>query len=239
MAAIAKAKAATDPHRRALIAKVHIAPKQLGMTEEDYRAVMRRITGQLSAATCDVEQLEALLAEFTRMGFRAIQTGPKKGGGAQRADHPVARKARAMWISLGLLCAIEDHSESALEAFARRQLGCAKLQWMNQAQADRLIEGLKAIGERHGWCQSVAGLAKVHHLHALKHALCEAILDKLKRAGEATSNWDLGEAAWRLCRLSDPDQYVFRTAELEAIATALGKLLRLKGGPAAFAEIGR
>ena len=226
-----------DAQRRALLAKVHIAPKQLGMTEEDYRAVLRRVTGQCSAGQCNVTQLQALIEEFRRRGFSTQAPRPNRDNAPRRADHPVARKARAMWISLGLVCAIRQSEEAALEAFARRQMDCEKLQWANQAQGDRIIEALKQIAERHGWTQSLAGLSKVHHVHALKGRLCEAILFKLKRAAIVPSHWRLGEAAWNLCRLSDPDQHVFATEEYDRIANALGRVLRAKGGAGAFGEV--
>ncbi len=237
MSAAAPARFAPGPRRRSLIAKVHIAPKQLGLDEDSYRAVMHRVTGRISAADCDVAQLEALVQEFTRLGFRATAKPVPGKRGTARADHPLARKARAMWISLGLLCAVRETSEPALEAFARRQMGCERFQWANQSQGDRLVEGLKAMAERHGWEQSLAGLAKVHHVHALKGRLCEAILFKLKRAGLAPSHWALGKAAWELCRLGDPDQARFETEEYDRIAHGLGKLLRRKGGAEAFDEV--
>lgn len=237
MPAAAAARFAPDRQRRALLAKVHIAPKQLGMTDEDYRAVLHRVTGQYSAGQCTVPQLQALIDEFGRRGFSTQAPRPNRASAPRRADHPVARKARAMWISLGLLCAIRQSEEPALEAFAHRQLGCEKLQWANQAQGDRIIEALKQMAERHGWRQSLAGLAKVHHVHALKGRLCEAILAKLKRAALVPSHWTLGEAAWNLCRLADPEQHLFATEEYDQIANALGRVLRAKGGAGAFDEV--
>lgn len=234
--AAAPARFRPDPQRRALIAKVHIAPKQLGMTEEDYRAVLRRVTGRISAADCTVVQLQALVAAFEAKGFRA-SAAPRKPGAVKQADHPVARKARALWISLGLLCGVKDYSEAALEGFARRQMGCERFQWIDQAQADKLIEALKDRLERHGCPQSLAGLGKAHHLFALKRRLCDAILFKLKRSGLVPSGWELGDAAWKLCRLGDPDQVRFEMAELDQIANGLGRALRDKGGDIAFAEV--
>lgn len=238
MAATAKSSFAPDPQRRALIAKIHIAPKQLAMTDADYRAVLHRVTGKMSAADCNLDQLKALVAEFERKGFRAV-AGGKKARPTGRADHPVARKARAMWISLGLLCAIEDHSEAALEGFARRQLRCERFQWANQAQGDRLIEALKARAERHGWRQSLGGIGKVHHVHALKSRLCDAILAKLKALALVPSNWALGRTAWELCSLADPDQHLFTTDDYDKIAHGLGKVLRARGGEDAFREMGQ
>lgn len=227
---------APNPQRRALIAKVHIAPKQLGMTEEDYRGVMRRVTGKISAADCSLPQLQALVGEFERMGFRTVASA-RKPAAAKRADHAVARKARALWVSLGMLCAIEDHSEHALEAFARRQMGCKRFQWIDQSQADKIIEALKAVAERHGWSQSLAGVAKVNHVYALKLHLCDAILLKLKRSGVIPSGWELGDAAWKLCRLTDPEQVRFSMEEVDQIANGLGKVLRAKGGDRAFEPV--
>lgn len=236
MADAARAHAAPDRQRRALLAKVHIAPKQLGMTEDDYRAILHRVTGRVSAGDCDVRQLQALVDEFGKRGF-TTRAAPKRAGMPTRADHPVARKARAMWISLGLLCAIRETAEPALEAFARRQLGCERFQWANQAQGDRVIEALKAMAERHGWSQSLAGIGRPHHVHALKRRLCDAILAKLKRLALVPQGWALGAAAWELCRLSDPDQHVFETEELDRIAHGLGAVLRKRGGPDAFEAV--
>lgn len=239
MAVAAKAQFAPDPQRRALIAKVHIAPKQLGMQEDDYRGLMRRVTGQISARDCTVPQLQALVAEFTRLGFSAAprKTRSSRPGQPRRADHPVARKARALWISLGYLCAIDDPSEKALERFATRQLKCTAFQWADQSQCDRLIEALKAMAERHGWRQSLAGLGKAHHVHALKMRLADAILVKLKRAAIVPSGWNLGRTAWHLCKLSDPDQRLFATGDLDAINARLGAKLRALGGEDAFKEM--
>lgn len=166
--------------RRALLAKVHVAYKKLGIVEDDYRSILARVTGHHSAKDCDNRQLGKVLAEFEGMGFRAI------GGGARRtpADSAVARKARAMWISLHQLGAIDDPSERALEAFGRRQLGVERLQWANEREGFKLIEALKVIGERHGWDQRVsARLPTPERIRRLKDRLVAAQLARLAAAG--------------------------------------------------------
>ena len=141
-------------NRRGMLAKVHIAKQQLRMVDDDYRAVLLRVAGRVSAADLTDRELVDVLAEFERLGFTAKAKRP----GPKPADHPLARKARALWISLGHLGAIDDPSESALEAFARRQLGCAKMQWADQRLGYRLIEALKGMADRHGWSQDLAGV---------------------------------------------------------------------------------
>jgi len=141
-----------------LLAKVHIAKKDLGLDDDTYRDVLERITGQRTAAGLGDAQLIRVLKEFETKGFKpkvvagsAPASAPKSG--RRPADHPVARKARAMWISLHQLGVVQDPSESALEAFAKRQLKVDALQWADQRQGFRLIEALKAWAEREGWSQ--------------------------------------------------------------------------------------
>lgn len=166
--------------RRAKLAKVHIARKSLGLGEDDYRAMLERVTGRRSAKDCDDRQLGDVLGEFARLGGKPVGATIRRApaGGA------VARKARAMWISLYQLAAIEDGSESALEAFARRQLGVDRLQWADERQGFKLIEALKSIADRHGWDQRVSTrLPLAERIRILKDRLVGAQLGALTRAG--------------------------------------------------------
>lgn len=142
-----------NPARRAMLAKVHLAAKELGMPRDDYEALLERVTGRRSAGGLSQQQLADVLAEFGRLGWVARGAQPPPGSRARPADHPAARKARAMWISLYHLGAVRKASEQALEAFARRQLGVERLQWADQSQTYRLTEALKAMAERAGWAQ--------------------------------------------------------------------------------------
>jgi phage gp16-like protein len=218
------ARFAADPQRRVMIAKLHLAKKQLNMAEDDYRDLLARATGERSAADCSRAQLEAALAEMTRLGFTAA---PKSAASAARKGSftPAASKARAMLISLGLMGVIRDSSEKALEAFARRQLGVDRLTWADEAQVYKLIEALKAIANRNGWNQSVTGLADP--VWTLKLRLCEAILAKMIEAGIVPAGTALAAMAgdiWgsggRVMQLTH--------GQLEQLAAALGA--RLKAG---------
>ncbi len=216
---------AADQHRRSMLAKVHIAKKQLGLADDDYAAILIRETGHDSAGKCSQAELEKALRAFEKQGFTSkAKASPAKRGGAHAADHPAARKARAMWISLGLLAAIEDTSERALEAFARRQLKCDRLQWANQALVYRLVEALKAIGERHGWRQSTEGVRPLAVPLVLKRRLCEALMGKLWSAGLAPVTWDVQRAAWEFAGVEI--ELLFAGPEtLDLVARSLGAVL--------------
>lgn len=149
MTRAAAARFAPDPHRRMLIAKVHVARKELGLDEDTYRGALVLVTGDKSkdsAKKCTEHELVAVLDHFKLRGFTAK---PRPGV----ANHKVAAKARALWISLAQLGAVKNRSDQALEAFAARQLGCERFQWARQSDGYRLIEALKAMAERAGWPQ--------------------------------------------------------------------------------------
>lgn len=171
-----------DDQRRARLAQVHIARKALGMLEDDYRGLLQRVTGQSSAKHCEDRQLVSLIAEFERMGWRPVRMGK----GRKSAHNQTVWKARAMWISLYQLGAIEDGSDSALDAFGRRQLRVDRLQWADARQAFRLIEALKAIANRHGWDQGMSSQVPAKdRVRVLKDRLVGAQLARLAEAGVA------------------------------------------------------
>lgn len=202
--------------RRALLAKVHVARKQLGMVEDDYRATLARVTGHTSAKDCSNRQLDRVLSELTRMGFSAARRtrSPRAGSG-------VARKARALWIGLYQLGAIGDRSEAALEAFGRRQLHVDRLQWANESEGFRLIEALKAIAERHGWAQAVSSrLPALDRVRLTKDRLVGAQLARLAAAGAAVT----GPLA--------ADRADWSDKRLESAAAELAPLIRSATAPA-------
>lgn len=219
---------AADQHRRAMMAKVHVAKKALALADDDYRAVLFRVVGRSSAGDCSQKELEAVVAEFTRLGFTATARPKSHTSAARPADHPLARKARAMWISLNLLGAVNDPSEKALEAFARRQLGCQRLQWANQSQGTRLIEALKAIAEREGWNQSTEGLPRNAVALNLKRRLVEALLAKLRAAGIVPEEWNVDRAAFELAGIEI--ELIFASVEtLDLAARTFGRVLAEHG----------
>ena len=184
-----------DSGRRALLAKVHLAQKDLGLKDDVYRDVLEELTGHRSAADCTVAELENLVAHFRAKGFVPKSVvGGRKDSAVQRrprpADHPVAKKARALWISLHQLGVIENASEQALEAFAKRQLGVERMQWMDQDQSSKLIDALKDWAKREGWDQDLRGIEKRLHIRTLKVRLAWA---QAKRLGEAFSATNLSD----------------------------------------------
>ena len=171
---------AVSPKRKHLLGQVHVARKVLGLQDDDYRAVLARVTGHASARDCDDGQLREAITEFERLGFRRTGSEKRRDFG----DSQVMRKARATWISLYQLGAIDDGSDAALETFARRQLQVERVQWASDREGFRLIEALKAIASRHGWDQRVPSrLPASDRVRLLKDRLIGAQLARIEAAG--------------------------------------------------------
>lgn len=208
--------------RRALLAKVHISKKQLGLDEDDYRAVIFQHCGSMSAADATEAQLAAVVQHFGQRGFKAQAKGVP-GRRAPAVDTPTARKARALWLSLHQLGAVRNPSEQALEAFARRQLKCEVWRWSDQALAYKLIEALKAMAKRHGWD---VGDGKHTKLHGSKSRLLRAILAKLVASGIAHRDWTVTDALFRLTGEEiRPIDLSLSLEEMTRAAQLLGRVL--------------
>lgn len=132
-------------NRRALIAKVHIAKKQLVLDDDVYRQVLERVTGRRSAGDIDDAGLVSVLAEFRRLGWQPAsnQTRPP------RSRNPHVRKVWAVWKALCLSGAVRSPTRAALRAFVLSQTEVSDPEWLTPEQANQVIEALKAWRVRH------------------------------------------------------------------------------------------
>lgn len=130
------------PDRRPMLAKIHLARKQLALTEDSYRDILRRITGLDSAAAMRADQLDAVLKEFGRLGWKA-KKGPARSGKAQ------VRMIHAVWKDIVAL--LGHGGTEQLRAFVRRQTrteahpdGIDSPEFLDARMGERVLEGLKA-----------------------------------------------------------------------------------------------
>lgn len=151
--------------RNALLAKVHVAKKQLGWDDETYRSVLVRLFNVSSAATLNLTQLDQVLDEMKRHGWRESKSW-QRGRIAEdvsreainSGNSDIVSKLRALWISLHHLGLIRDPKDSALLAFAQRQTksesidrkGVRSLTWLKPEEAQRITEALKDMARQRG-----------------------------------------------------------------------------------------
>lgn len=143
------AKLATDRRRKKMLAKVHLAKKDLALDDGTYRALLKRTAFKDSARDCTEAELEAVLKEFRRLGWKGERPAPARRGPRPLAEGETASKMRALWLSLYHLGEVRDPSEAALARYVRRMTGVEALQWLDGEEADRAIRALR------GWCERI------------------------------------------------------------------------------------
>ncbi len=131
--------------KRPLLAKIHIAKTQLNLDDEQYRDIVRRITGKDSAAKCRYSQLIDLINEFKALGFKS----PRKKAFRQ-TEQSAVKKIYALWGKLQALEAVQSTDKTALDAFVKKYTGIDSVQWLQPAQQQKIIEILKQWIKRIG-----------------------------------------------------------------------------------------
>lgn len=138
-----EAAKAANPHaaaRKAKLAQVHIAKKALGLDEDTYRDVIFRVCEQRSAKLLGLRELDALLAEFRRLGW-------KNATRRAEAKSPEVRKIYVLWRILrdnGHVAATRPDAWVARQTrTAAKPQGVARPEWLRDDEARALIEQLK------------------------------------------------------------------------------------------------
>lgn len=145
-------KAADESRRKRLIKLIHVARRELGMQDEDYRAMlasMPALGGKTSSADLGIKGLEIVLRALKDRGFKVrAKPGKAKPAFRKQADDSQSRLIRSLWIQLHEAGAVRDSSESALASYVRRVTSVDDLAWLNTRQASSVIEQLKSWLDR-------------------------------------------------------------------------------------------
>lgn len=135
--------APSNPIRLRLIKLIHVARRELRMDDDTYRlmlAGMKGLDGATSTADLSVQNLQRVLEQLKLRGFKVR---PNKEQKRPLADDVQSKKIRSLWLELHGLGAVRDPSETALAKFVQSMTQVSALQWLNTAQASRVIENLK------------------------------------------------------------------------------------------------
>jgi len=136
--------------RNAELAKIHLGAKELGLQDEVYRDFLEQLTGKRSAGDLDARGRVKVLEAMKDRGAFKQKRPPRRAGKRPLAAEPVARKARALWLSLYHLGVVQEPAESALNAFVKRQTGVDALQFLRGNALREVIEALKDWAVRDG-----------------------------------------------------------------------------------------
>lgn len=207
------------PARNRLLGRIHAMSKELQLSDDSYRDVLERVTGQRSAALCPDDKLYDVVSEFERLG-----AGRKTNGKRPFAGSAMAMRCRALWLNLWHLDELESGSEQALAAFVKRQTGREDLRFCNAEQLATVIEALKDMCSRVGldMKQSASPLVP-------KRSLVREQWARLHRAGWAKVAGDWGLAGYAHSTWCTPNARSIDQMEgphLDKLADKLGRMIR-------------
>jgi len=133
--------------RKSLLAKVHIAKKDLGLDDDTYRLMLETLTGADSAAKLTVPQLVRVVADLRKQGW---QGQPQKPAAVRRGK-PTARPEAAGYLAkIEALLAEAGRPWSYASGVARRMYRADSLEWLTAEQMRGVLTALSRDAARHG-----------------------------------------------------------------------------------------
>lgn len=126
----------------AAIKMIHVAKRELGMNDDDYRVVLGRATrgATTSLRAMTDGQLQDVIGEMKALGFVPTSSSAS----SRKVRGPFAPKLLALWLSGWNLGVFHSQEERALIHFVERQTGIAHVQWLRDPRdAAKAIDGLK------------------------------------------------------------------------------------------------
>lgn len=136
--------------RTRLIRLIHVARRDIAMTDDIYRALVAQITnGKISSADCSVAELDLIMDHLKKAGFKVRKPKATKPAEARPLQtDPESKKLRAVWLLLHAIGATQSNTEASLAAYVKRMTGVDDLRFTRGVDKYRAIEGLKAWAAR-------------------------------------------------------------------------------------------
>lgn len=128
--------------KKILMAKIHIAKKELGLDDDTYRDVLWRVTGKRSCKDMTIAQLQDVVKDMEKSGFKP-KAAPKHGKKPSVIGkrEPLMGKIHAMLTDMGL------HWNYA-HGMADSMFKIKRLQWLNDSQLYKLTQALSVHQQR-------------------------------------------------------------------------------------------
>jgi hypothetical protein len=120
---------------------IHVARRQLGLTEEDYRSILNLFGGVSHAAELDLAGFTGVMARFNSLGFSSTSPRQPLAPRTGMASPGQASLIRQLWAE----CTGDAGTDAELGKWLERQFGVSAVQFVTADLAPRVIAGLKAM----------------------------------------------------------------------------------------------
>lgn len=128
--------------KKILMAKVHIAKKDLGLDDDTYRDVLERVTGKRSCKGMTIAQLESVIKDMEAHGFTP-KAAPKHG----KKPNVIGRRQNLMNKIEAMLTDMSLHWNYA-HGMADSMFKIKRLQWLSDDQLYRVTQALSVYQKR-------------------------------------------------------------------------------------------
>lgn len=128
--------------RRNMLAKIHIAKKDLGLSDDAYRAILAEIGGAESAGDLDMDGLRKVVAHMRSRGFE-----PKRSKKTGSLPEGKAKQIKRIWAQCySMARPVPEYADG----MAKQMFGIAKVQWCDHDQLHAMTSALTYQQRREG-----------------------------------------------------------------------------------------
>ena len=126
------------------IALVHVAKRDRGLDDDDYRAILARYGGCDSAADLDRDGFDHVMRYFTALGFRSSWTQRTFGNRRGMASPAQVDLMRKLWRQYHG----DDENDVALNRWLSKYHKVSALRFVDTEKSTKVIAALKAMAAR-------------------------------------------------------------------------------------------
>ena len=126
---------------------LHVAKRDLGLSDEEYRDALEACGGVRSAKDLDYKGFKAAMKHFETCGFES-SSGQAGNGGLESPPHmataKMIKKIYALWWSIPYYYE-KGKERAALRGFLKSQFEIDDVKFLSFKKAGQVIEAVKAI----------------------------------------------------------------------------------------------
>lgn len=126
--------------RTKIIQLIHIAKSQIGLSEDDYRAVLESTTKKTSCSDMSLFELNEVLKAMKKLGFKVKKLETKENEIGWDASKEQMDYIKGMWELVA-----RDKSDRALYKFIKRITGADHPRFMRSVDSQKVIVALRKM----------------------------------------------------------------------------------------------
>ena len=126
--------------RSKLIQLIHVAKKEIGLSDEDYRAILESSAKKSTCSNMNVFELDEVLKAMKKLGFKFKRLETKENEVGWDTSKEQMDYIKGMWELVA-----RDKSERALYRFIKRITGADHPRFMGAVEAQKVIIALRKM----------------------------------------------------------------------------------------------